>query len=70
MNSEIILEREVAAIQIPSGDTMVIPAGTPVVITQTLGGTYTVATLVGLARVSSKDADALGISEEEHAEKA
>lgn len=69
MNSEIILGREVDAIQIPSGDTMVIPAGTPVVVTQTLGGTYTVATQVGLARISSKDADALGISEEEHAEK-
>ena len=70
MNSEIILEREVDAIQIPSGDTMVIPAGTPVVITQTLGGTYTVATQVGLARISSKDADALGITPEEHEEKA
>jgi len=70
MNTEIILSREVDAIQIPSGDALVIPAGTPVVITQTLGGTYTVATQVGLARVSSKDADALGISEEEHQEKA
>ena len=69
MNSEIILAREVDAIQIPSGDTWVIPAGTTVVITQTLGGTYTVATQQGLARISSKDADALGISEEEHQEK-
>ena len=69
MNSEIILAREVNAIQIPSGDTMIIPAGTPVVITQTLGGTYTVATQQGLARISSKDADALGITEEEHSEK-
>jgi probable FeS assembly SUF system protein SufT len=66
MNSEIILTRQVDAIQIPSGDSMVIPAGTPVVITQTLGGTYTVATQVGLARISSKDADALGITPEEH----
>jgi len=69
MNAEITLEREVDAIQIPSGDTMVLPAGTPVVITQTLGGTYTVATQAGLARISSKDADALGISPEEHKEK-
>lgn len=68
--NEIILSREVDAIQIPSGDTMIIPAGTPVAITQTLGGTYTVATQVGLARISSKDADALGISPEEHQEKA
>ena len=70
MNQEIITQREVDAIQIPSGDTMVLPAGTPVVITQTLGGTYTVATQVGLARVSSKDADALGITPEQHEEKA
>jgi len=62
MNSEIILAREVDAIQIPSGDSMVIPAGTPVVVTQTLGGTYTVATQAGLARISSKDVDALGIT--------
>ena len=69
MNSEIILEREVDAIQIPSGDTITLPAGTAVVVTQTLGGTYTVATQAGLVRISSKDADALGISEEEHQEK-
>jgi len=69
MNSEIILAREVDAIQIPSGDTMVLPVGTPVVVTQTLGGTYTVATQAGLARISSKDADALGITEEEHKKK-
>jgi probable FeS assembly SUF system protein SufT len=34
-----------------------------VVITQTLGGTYTVATSAGLARISSNDADALGIDQ-------
>lgn len=69
MNQEITLSREVEAIQIPSGDTIVLPIGTPVVITQTLGGTYTVATQAGLARVSSKDADALGIDPEEHNKK-
>jgi probable FeS assembly SUF system protein SufT len=61
MNEETTLTREVDAIQIPSGDTINLPAGTPVVITQTLGGTYTVATSAGLARISSTDADALGI---------
>ncbi|MBK1832611.1 putative Fe-S cluster assembly protein SufT [Roseibacillus ishigakijimensis] len=61
MNEEIALTREVNAIQIPSGDTITLPAGTPVVITQTLGGTYTVATSAGLARISSDDTDALGI---------
>ena len=38
MNQEISLTREVDAIQIPSGDTISLPAGTPVVITQSLGG--------------------------------
>ncbi len=55
------LSREVSAIQIPSGDTIVLPAGLEVVITQTLGGTYTVAVEQGLARISAVDADALGI---------
>ncbi len=65
MHEEVSLTREVDAIQIPSGDTMVLPAGTPVVITQTLGGTYTVATSAGLARISSNDRDALGVNIEE-----
>ncbi|MDE0594713.1 MAG: putative Fe-S cluster assembly protein SufT [Akkermansiaceae bacterium] len=65
MNEEITLTREVEAIQIPSGDTITLPSGTPVVITQSLGGTYTVATSSGLARISSTDSDALGIDAEE-----
>ena len=63
MNQEISLTREVDAIQIPSGDTIALPAGTPVVITQSLGGTFTVATSAGLARISSNDSDALGIDQ-------
>jgi probable FeS assembly SUF system protein SufT len=61
MQTEIITSREVNAVQIPSGDPFVLPAGTAVIITQTLGGSYTVATQSGLARISSEDADALGI---------
>ena len=61
MSTDITLKREVEAIQIPSGDTVRLPAGTRVIITQSLGGTYTVATDHGLARIPSKDADALGI---------
>jgi probable FeS assembly SUF system protein SufT len=61
MHTDIDLKREVEAIQIPSGDPIVLPLGTRVIITQSLGGTYTVATDHGLARISSKDADALGI---------
>jgi hypothetical protein len=69
MNEETALLREVEAIQIPSGDAITLPTGTPVVITQTLGGTYTVATSSGLARISSTDADALGVNLEEQKQK-
>lgn len=69
MHEEVSLTREVDAIQIPSGDTITLPTGTPVVITQTLGGTYTVATSAGLARISSSDADALGVDPDEKQEK-
>jgi probable FeS assembly SUF system protein SufT len=61
MHTEIELKRQVEAIQIPIGDTIELPAGTKVIITQSLGGTYTVATNQGLARISAKDADALGL---------
>ena len=64
MHSSIELTREVEAVQIPSGDTIHLPIGLKVIITQSLGGTYTVATDVGLARIAAKDADALGIDPE------
>ncbi|MFN2621470.1 MAG: putative Fe-S cluster assembly protein SufT [Chthoniobacterales bacterium] len=60
-NTEFTLSRDVEAIQIPSGAKTTIPEGTPGVITQALGGSYTVATYQGLARVAEKDADALGL---------
>ena len=43
-NTEITLTRDVDAIQIPSGNTLTLTTGTVVVITQSLGGSYTVAT--------------------------
>lgn len=61
MHQEIILKRDCDAIQIPSGTTLVLPAGTQVIVTQSLGGTFTVATPGGLARIDQKDIDALGI---------
>ncbi|QQL44431.1 putative Fe-S cluster assembly protein SufT [Sulfuriroseicoccus oceanibius] len=60
-HGEVEISREVEAIQIPSGERITLPAGLNVIITQSLGGTYTVATTQGLARISEKDADALGI---------
>jgi probable FeS assembly SUF system protein SufT len=61
MHQRIQLKRQVEAIQIPSGDTIVLPLGLEVAITQSLGGTYTVLTEQGLARISAKDSDALGL---------
>lgn len=58
---ELTLTRDCDAIQIPSGNPIVLPIGTTVVVTQSLGGTYTVATQAGLARIDEKDVDALGI---------
>ncbi len=60
-NTEFNTTRDVEAIQIPSGQKTTIPAGTPGVITQTLGGSYTIATYQGLARIAEKDLDALGL---------
>lgn len=57
------LKRDCEAVQIPVGTTVTLPAGTPVDITQTLGGTYTVHAQGGLFRIATKDADALGINE-------
>lgn len=58
------LTRDCEAIQIPVGTTIILPAGTPVDITQTLGGTYTVHAQGGLFRIATKDADALGMKPE------
>ena len=60
MSKERILTRDVTATQIPSGDKTPLPAGTKVMIHQTLGGSYTVIIDFGLARIDGRDADALG----------
>lgn len=68
-HEEIELNREVEAIQIPSGNLISLPAGTRVMITQALGGTYTIATQAGLARISKDNADALGLDLEAERDK-
>ncbi len=60
-HTELRLTRDVPAIQIPSGDKIVLQEGDPVIITQSLGGSYTVATETGLARIDAANADALGL---------
>lgn len=61
-NTEITLSRDVEAIQIPSGNLLTLPAGMTVVITQSLGGSYTVASPTGLSRITEQNADALGLT--------
>ena len=60
-HTEFTLSRDTDTIQIPSGTKMMLPAGTQGVITQTLGGSYTIATPYGLSRIAEKDLDALGL---------
>ncbi len=55
------LKRDTPAILIPAGTPTILPAGTEVTITQSLGGTYTVIGNGMMARIAGKDADALGI---------
>ena len=57
------LSRELEATQIPSGTKVTLAAETAVMITQALGGSYTVHVphLGGLYRISGSDADALGL---------
>jgi probable FeS assembly SUF system protein SufT len=66
-NKQVTLARDCEAIQIPAGNAITMPKGTPVIITQTLGGAYTVQAPDGLFRIAGKDADALGITETEQA---
>lgn len=61
---KVTLTRDVAAMQIPSADTIILPIGTEVYIVQTFGGSFTVSTDHGLVRISKADADALDIKEE------
>ena len=61
MKKEATVARDVPAREIPSGTPITLRAGDPVIITQSLGGSYTVMTPVGfLARIDGKDADAIG----------
>jgi probable FeS assembly SUF system protein SufT len=55
------LTRDCAAVQIPLGAAVTLPAGTVVDVAQTLGGNYTVRTMEGLFRIAAAEADALGI---------
>jgi hypothetical protein len=59
---EVEISRDVEVVMIPQGVTSTLKAGTPAVITQALGDSFTlqVPTFGGLYRLSGKDADAIG----------
>ncbi|MEE2776473.1 MAG: putative Fe-S cluster assembly protein SufT [Acidobacteriota bacterium] len=66
MHEQVVIKRDVEAIQIPEGLAVLLNEGTPVRITQSLGGSYTVMTDFGqMLRVSASHADALGIQPED-----
>ncbi|MDQ6959274.1 MAG: putative Fe-S cluster assembly protein SufT [Mariprofundaceae bacterium] len=60
--------RDCDALLIPVGTKVTIPEGSQVMITQALGGSYTVNINGNLARIDSKDADALGLEVEQQPE--
>ena len=62
---EVILSRDVQAIAVPNGNTVVIPAGTTVSIAHKLGGNFTVTWTEGMAQIRSVDADALGVEKKD-----
>jgi probable FeS assembly SUF system protein SufT len=57
---EVILTRDVPAIAVPYGETVVLPAGTAVSITHQLGGNFTVTWSGGMVQIRAANADALG----------
>ncbi len=61
--------RDCDALLIPVGTKVTIPEGSQVMITQALGGSYTVNINGNLARIASHDADALGLDVEQQPER-
>src|SRR5687767_3902728 len=61
MREEIVTSRNCEAIMIPSGEKVLVPEGSHVTVTQSLGGAYTLITDRGLmVRVSGKEVEAIG----------
>ena len=56
------LRRDCQVVAVPAGHTLILPQGTEVMITQSLGGSFTllVPSYGGLFRLSDRDADAIG----------
>ena len=65
MHTAIELKRDCKATLIPSGQELLLSQAELVVVTQALGGSFTVRTMTGqLARIDAHDADALGLEGE------
>lgn len=60
-NSWTVVQRDCEALLVPSGMPFLIPSGTGVQITQAKGGSITININGQLARIESKNADALGM---------
>jgi probable FeS assembly SUF system protein SufT len=58
----VVVSRDCEGIQIPHGNTVTISEGTLAIVTQSLGGTYTlqIPSMGGLFRIADADADAIG----------
>ncbi|MCX7563651.1 putative Fe-S cluster assembly protein SufT [Xanthomonadaceae bacterium XH05] len=54
------LERDCAAVMVPQGESVTLPAGSVGYITQALGGSFTVFVEGNLFRIAGVDADAIG----------
>lgn len=70
-NEWVELSRDCEAVMVPAGHTVLLPQGTKAVVTQSLGGSYTlhVPQYGGLLRISNRDADAIGLTAPPEAEK-
>ena len=53
-------ERDCAAVLVPQGESVTLPAGSVGYITQSLGGSFTVFVEGNLFRIAGEDADAIG----------
>jgi len=59
---KVVFARDCEVVQIPAGHRLTLPRGTEAIISQSLGGTFTlqVPRLGGLVRLGGQDADAIG----------
>lgn len=60
-NDKVTLSRDVDAVVVPMGSPVTLEKGEEVMITQTLGGTYTVISGGNMYRIEGANADALGL---------